>query len=196
MGRQCRRLLFRVIIGVPIVWFSVVGFMVVMSGGGIPSPHAYPLSMHQQTGAAVQGHPVIERPNFDQLRFQQRMQEDARLEMARLDAKRRMQKERVVAMTTRTPAMHIEPNKEPSVDRPPPDAPGRCLVHRVARWMFHFKKVVFSPCVYTNTTKYYYYLLYLLSHAMSHTCWNLNVLAGRSLFTWQCAAFCISFVKM
>ncbi|KAK2184871.1 hypothetical protein NP493_249g00008 [Ridgeia piscesae] len=124
MGRQCRRLLFRVIIGIPIVWFSVVGFMVVMSGGGIPSPHAYPRNMHQQTGPAAQGQPVIERPNFDQLRFQQRMQEDARLEIARLDAKRRIQKEMVVSITTRTPAMHIEQDKEPSVDRAPPDAPG------------------------------------------------------------------------
>ncbi|KAI0224427.1 Polypeptide N-acetylgalactosaminyltransferase 5 [Lamellibrachia satsuma] len=120
MGRQCRRLLFKVVIGIPIVWFSVIGFMVVLSGGGIPSPHGdvQGLSLHHETGP-VRPQPVIEKPNFDQLRFQQKMQEDARVDLALHEQMRRSQKKRIFSLTTRNARPQI--NSEGTAA---PDAPG------------------------------------------------------------------------
>ena len=123
MGRQGRRLLFKVVIGIPIVWFSVIGFLVVLSGGGVPSPHGNPLSQeHQQTGP-VHPQPVLEKPNFDQLRFQQKMQEDGRLELKQNEEQRRSQK--AVVLTQRVQKEEkIAAESENTVF---PDAPGRFI---------------------------------------------------------------------
>ena len=126
MGRQGRRLLFKVIIGIPIVWFSVIGFLVVLSGGGVPSPHGNPFSAQdrQQTGP-VHPQPVLEKPNFDQLRFQQKMHEDGRMGLKNQEDQRRSEKAVVVTQRMQRDEKMAAAGEDKTVF---PDAPGRFIV--------------------------------------------------------------------
>lgn len=93
--------IFKVIIAIPVLWFSIIGFMVVMSGGGIgvPDSHDSPhfagiirrnIESHDGNDAEhgadhnvnvhhIQQQPVIEIPNEhvnDRLRFNEAMDQD------------------------------------------------------------------------------------------------------------------------
>ena len=93
--RLRRNFLHKVILAIPLLWFSVIGFIVVMTGdkpGVINQPDL--VDRHIREGrentvmfkssrgpAAVMDQPVIERPNNDRIRLLERMREDAANEL-------------------------------------------------------------------------------------------------------------------
>ena len=93
MLKRRRGFIFKVIIGLPILWFSFIGFAVVISGGGIPDqynnnpkmdvhvvPRAgttfRPSGLHPNIQNSHQV-PVIEKPNPDRDRFFNKIKADA-----------------------------------------------------------------------------------------------------------------------
>ena len=89
--RRRKGLIFKFIIGVPILWFSSIGFMVVMSGGGIPDinsvdaagerigrgRHSLDQRLKYDSKLTKLPENVIEVPNPDRLHFEERVKRDA-----------------------------------------------------------------------------------------------------------------------
>ena len=89
--RRRKGLIFKFIIGVPILWFSSIGFMVVMSGGGIPDINSVDAAgehigrgrhnpdQRLKYGSKLNKVPenVIEVPNPDRLDFEERVKREA-----------------------------------------------------------------------------------------------------------------------
>ena len=86
--RRRKGLIFKFIIGVPILWFSSIGFMVVMSGGGIPDINSvdaagerigrgrYRPDQRLKYNSKLPEN-VMEVPNPDRLDFEDRVKREA-----------------------------------------------------------------------------------------------------------------------
>ena len=87
-----RSVIFKFIIGVPVLWFSCIGFMVVMSGRGIPDINAVDRAgdrfgdgpykekdqrLKYDSKLAKGPENVIEVPNPDRLHFEKRLKREA-----------------------------------------------------------------------------------------------------------------------
>ncbi len=89
MLKRRRGFIFKVIIGLPILWFSFIGFAVVISGGGIPDQYNPRMDVNilPRTGITTRPSgpyhqhtiqiPVIEKPNPDRLRFFNKIRAEA-----------------------------------------------------------------------------------------------------------------------
>ena len=86
--RRRKGLIFKFIIGVPILWFSTIGFMVVMSGGGIPDINSVDPAggrgrnnqdrrLRYDSKLTKLPENVIEVPNPDRLQFEERVKREA-----------------------------------------------------------------------------------------------------------------------
>ena len=90
--RRRKGLIFKFIIGVPILWFSSIGFMVVMSGGGIPDINSVDaagerigrgrrnLDQRLKYNSKLPEN-VMEVPNPDRLDFEDRMRNPVVMEL-------------------------------------------------------------------------------------------------------------------
>ena len=82
--RLRRNMIFKMVVGIPVVWFSVIGFMVVISSGGVYLPQdtvANPRFVSHESAdraaaiaaaaVAAAAPPVFEPPNVDRLRLEE-----------------------------------------------------------------------------------------------------------------------------
>lgn len=114
--RRKRGLIFKVIIAIPVLWFSFIGFIVVISGNSGIDNQGDPRDVNPRFNRDQAKHvdafrttsnlpvkpgegsiqhkdqPVIEPPNFDRMRLEQRMKEQAADELKQKEQERHQKK--------------------------------------------------------------------------------------------------------
>lgn len=127
--RRKKGFIFKVIVAIPVLWFSFIGFVVVISQGGIPeqvNPRNV-LSRQDagggppQEGKMAHEQPILEQPNPDRMQFEAAMKKDAEEERIRSE-------QRIKQMEEMSRNRHAHKAEEPKkLETPPPEGPGRFL---------------------------------------------------------------------
>jgi len=119
--RRKKGFIFKVIVAIPVLWFSFIGFVVVISQGGIPE-QVHPRNVLSRQDAVESRRPnretsppkppILEQPNPDRMRFEDAMKRDAEEERIRNQMRIKMMEEK------------FKMSDSKDLPTPPPEGPG------------------------------------------------------------------------